>query len=146
MAVQRSKVDERIFRTAPLLRSSRLLQDLPVEYRWGVMRRHPYYVQLWEPGLNHLNGVCVDVPSKAIGKAAVLILQGIGFTGKPVPPNFEPVQQGQRFENGVVVGGAQTKTETEIGVSARGLGFRHGMTAEVNSARMQGTRAEIRGS
>ena len=107
MAVQRSKVDERIFRTAPLLRSSRLLQDLPVEYRWEVMRRHPYYLQLWEPARDHRNGVYVDLPSKAFGNDAVLILQGIGFTGEPVPPSFgaealKMDQLSQAWRNGAI--------------------------------------------
>lgn len=70
----------------PLIRPSETLHDLPVEYRWEVTRRHPYYLQFWKPARDYRHGVSKEPHELAFGKMAVLILQGIGFTGDPLPP------------------------------------------------------------
>lgn len=63
------------------------LHDFPVEVRWEVTRRHPYYLSLWEEVKRYRRGQPDDPPErKMFGYAATLVLGAIGVTGEPVSP------------------------------------------------------------
>lgn len=64
------------------------LHDLPVEIRWEVSRRHPYYLMLWEEARRYRRGVQPgDPPGRAAaGYAATLALGALGVVGEPVDP------------------------------------------------------------
>lgn len=63
------------------------LHDFPVEVRWEVTRRHPYYLTLWEEVKRYRRGQPDDPPERKLyGYAATLVLGAIGVSGEPVSP------------------------------------------------------------
>jgi hypothetical protein len=73
------------------------LHDYPVQVRWEVTRRHPYYLLFWEEALRYRREAPGDRSDRTIlGHAAVLMLGSIGVTGEPVGPEtgFEELIEG----------------------------------------------------
>lgn len=68
-------------------RDHRLLMELPVALRWEVTRRHPYYLQFWELAHRHHHSPSSDRDQCNLETSATLILQAIGVSGDPPPPN-----------------------------------------------------------
>lgn len=63
------------------------LHDFPIEFRWEITRRHPYYLTFWEEVRRYRQGQPDDPPErKLFGLAALVILSAIGVTGEPVSP------------------------------------------------------------
>lgn len=70
------------------------LHDFPVQYRWEVSRRHPYYLVFWQDALAYRQGRPSDAEGQTLlRQAAMLILGAIGITGEPVDPStgFEEI-------------------------------------------------------
>lgn len=67
------------------------LHDLPIQVRWEVTRRHPYYLVFWQEALRYRREASsVDHSDRTLlGLAAVLMLGSIGVTGEPVGPETE---------------------------------------------------------
>lgn len=91
-----------------VLRPSGQLHDYPIEIRWEVTRRHPYYQALWKEALRYRQDHAEDTPErKLLGYAATLSLAGIGVNGEPMDPALpssalnEPSQD-QAFLSGSV--------------------------------------------
>jgi hypothetical protein len=80
-----------------LLRPPHVLHDLPVEYRWEFTRRHPYYLSNWNFAHRYHVGGLKDPLEIQLGKAAVIMLLGIGVTADPPAPSagVEALQIGQ---------------------------------------------------
>jgi hypothetical protein len=72
-----------------LLRPPGSLEELPIDYRWQVTRRHPYYLQYWQRAHEHRAGMTVDPVDRQIGEIATLILLSIGVSGDPPPPDSQ---------------------------------------------------------
>lgn len=63
------------------------LHDLPFDLRWEVTRRHPYYLGLWEVARLYRDHFQDLPPDRQVAAyAAMLVLVGIGVTGRPVDP------------------------------------------------------------
>lgn len=69
-----------------VLRPPRVLNELPLQYRWEFTRRHPYYLQFWQPALAYRTGKLAEPQEREFGKLANQILLGLGFTGNPLDP------------------------------------------------------------
>ena len=71
-------------------RPSGQLHDYPVEVRWEVSRRHPYYLVFWNDALLYRQSEPDDQsPQALIRHAATIILSAIGVTGEPVAPETD---------------------------------------------------------
>jgi hypothetical protein len=79
-----------------LLRPTQTLQQLPLEFRWEVTRRHPYYQLFWQNAHRFRAEELNDPKDHVIGQMAVTILMRIGVTGDPPPPtaSWESLQSG----------------------------------------------------
>lgn len=63
------------------------LRSLPIELRWEVTRRHPYYLAWWSPAREFHEGAPVEQPAQLpLRQAAVAILGAIGVSGPPISP------------------------------------------------------------
>ena len=63
------------------------LHDLPVDMRWEVTRRHPYYLTFWEDAASYHRSEH-GIPEPVLpGYIAFILLGGIGVTGVPMPPS-----------------------------------------------------------
>jgi hypothetical protein len=84
------------------------LHDYPIDVRWEVSRRHPYYLGFWELASHHHQNKLGDHPLDAWrGKLAVVMLQAIGVSGEPISPDTgaEKLTEGDhdpRFLTGTV--------------------------------------------
>jgi hypothetical protein len=67
-------------------RPSILLMDLPVNLRWEVTRRHPYYLRFWHLAHQHHQQPATDPQQRALEESAVLVLRAIGVSDDPPPP------------------------------------------------------------
>jgi hypothetical protein len=68
-------------------RPSTQLHDYPIDVRWEVSRRHPYYLQFWELAALYRQNKLVGHPVEEwLGKLAVIMLQAIGVQGEPISP------------------------------------------------------------
>ena len=90
-----------------VLRPHSILLDLPVAYRWEVTRRHPYYLNNWQPAHRRYAEPSTEPQQRALEEAAVLILLGLGVSGDPPPPGSGPESLGagglgQAWESGAV--------------------------------------------
>src|SRR3954470_6293930 len=66
------------------------LHDYPIEVRWEVTRRHPYYLVFWNEALLYRQGTPGDESAQALLRhAAAMMLGSIGVTGEPVDPGTE---------------------------------------------------------
>jgi hypothetical protein len=90
-----------------LFRPPQSLLDLPVEYRWEVVRRHPYYLAHWSWG--HRRYACGPMSDLegVLAESAVVVLLNIGVSDDPPPPgtSFQELRGGQlgaAWENGAV--------------------------------------------
>jgi len=64
------------------------LHNFPIEIRWEVTRRHPYYLAFWEEVQRYRQDRPDDTSErKLFGFAATLALGAIGVTGMPVSPS-----------------------------------------------------------
>jgi hypothetical protein len=62
------------------------LHDYPVDVRWEVTRRYPYYLALWERASDYRQGRADTSEQGLFAHAASLVLGGIGVTGVPIDP------------------------------------------------------------
>jgi DNA-binding Lrp family transcriptional regulator len=67
-------------------RPSTLLMELPVNSRWEVTRRHPYYLRFWYLAHQYHQQPATDPQQQSWEESAVLVLQAIGVSGDPPPP------------------------------------------------------------
>src|SRR5262245_60990023 len=64
------------------------LQDFPLEIRWEVTRRHPYYLVFWSEASHYWKNELGDNPAqKLLRHASALMLLSIGVTAEPVAPS-----------------------------------------------------------
>ena len=72
------------------------LRSLPIQYRWEVARRHPYYQSLWLLAQAHYRNepVSREVDSMFY-QMAVAILAAIGVSGDPPDPGTEFADLGE---------------------------------------------------
>src|SRR5262245_41789605 len=64
------------------------LHDLPLDVRWEVTRRHPYYQIFWRDALRYRQNERGDHEvQRLLRYAAVLMVGSIGVTGEPVDPS-----------------------------------------------------------
>lgn len=83
------------------------LMDLPVNLRWEVSRRHPYYLRFWHQARQLHRQPASDPQQRALEQTAVLLLQVIGVSGDPPSPAAGTQDLGTRslsrgWQNGVV--------------------------------------------
>jgi hypothetical protein len=73
------------------------LHDYPVQVRWEVTRRHPYYLMFWSNAALYHQNLLGDTPAqRVLRQVASLMLGAIGVIGEPVSPatNFEELCDG----------------------------------------------------
>jgi hypothetical protein len=69
-----------------LARPLQSLQELPLEFRWEVTRRHPYYLLFRESAQRNYDGNPADPLRASLGLIASEVLLAIGISGNPPPP------------------------------------------------------------
>jgi len=85
MVVQKSDSEDHPLDIIP--RPPGQLHDFPIDIRWEVTRRHPYYLAFWEEVRRYRQGQLGDSPEHMLfGYAAALVLGAIGVSGEPVDP------------------------------------------------------------
>ena len=60
-----------------LIRPLEVVKQLPVEFRWEFTRRHPYYLQFWQPAREFHEQPSTDKEIRALQEAASLILVAV---------------------------------------------------------------------
>jgi hypothetical protein len=66
------------------------LHDYPIDVRWELTRRHPYYLHFWNMALRYRrNELKDDSIAEWVGKLAVVMLQTIGIHGEPISPESD---------------------------------------------------------
>jgi hypothetical protein len=66
------------------------LHDYPIDVRWEVSRRHPYYLGFWELASRYWRNELSDHSGDEwLGKLAAVMLQTIGIHGEPISPNSD---------------------------------------------------------
>ncbi|MCH8044526.1 MAG: hypothetical protein IID44_12490 [Planctomycetes bacterium] len=94
------------------------LHDFPMEYRWEVTRRHPYYLVFWcEARLYHQREMGSDPEQGFLRHAAMLMLGLIGVNGEPVSPgtSFEDLG-GCKIDPAFLSGAVQPMTLQAVSV------------------------------
>jgi hypothetical protein len=71
----------------PFYRSSQALLRLPLEFRWEVTRRHPYYLHFWQAA--RTPPPPADPQARLLNQGAKMLLRAIGFTGQPIDPALD---------------------------------------------------------
>jgi hypothetical protein len=75
------------------------LYDYPIDVRWEVTRRHPYYQVFWREAKLYCSDQAGDEPARAqLRYAAFLILGAIGVAGEPLDPG---TSTGELMANGI---------------------------------------------
>ena len=64
-----------------------IVKQLPVEFRWEFTRRHPYYLQFWQPAREFLEQPSTDEATRALQEAASLILAAVNVAENELPPD-----------------------------------------------------------
>lgn len=64
-----------------------VVNQLPVGFRWEFTRRHPYYLQFWQPARELREQPCTDEAIRALQEAASLILTAVNVAENESPPN-----------------------------------------------------------
>ena len=63
------------------------LHDYPIDVRWEVTRRHPYYLTFWSEARKYRLDEPVDHQAQALLRlAAAMVLGSIGVSGEPISP------------------------------------------------------------
>jgi len=94
------------------------LHDFPMEYRWEVTRRHPYYLVFWcEARLYHQREMGSGPEQGFLRHAAMLMLGLIGVNGEPVSPgtSFEDLG-GCKIDPAFLSGAVQPMTLRAVSV------------------------------
>ncbi len=78
-----------------VFRHSQVLMRLPLQFRWEVTRRHPYFLHFWRAA--RTSALAVDPRVRRMNEAARMLLLAIGFTGEPIDPalDFENLDEQQ---------------------------------------------------
>lgn len=64
-----------------------VVKQLPVEFRWEFTRRHPYYLQFWQPAREFHEQPSTDEAIRALQEAALLILVAVNVAKNFSPPD-----------------------------------------------------------
>src|ERR1019366_524699 len=67
-------------------RPTSVLMNLPIEIRWEVTRRHPYYLRFWQLAQKYHRQPSDDEQERRFEESARLILLAIGVSGCPPEP------------------------------------------------------------
>ena len=70
-----------------LIRPMEVVKQLPVEFRWEFTRRHPYYLQFWQPAREFHEQPSTDAAILALQEVASLILTAINVAENVSPPD-----------------------------------------------------------
>jgi hypothetical protein len=73
------------------------LRDYPIDLRWELTRRHPYYLLFWETASRYRRNELSDHPgAEWVGMLAAVMLGMIGVHGEPISPasNAEALREG----------------------------------------------------
>ena len=70
-----------------LIRPMEVVKQLPVEFRWEFTRRHPYYLQFWQPAREFHEQPSTDEAIRALQEAASLILSAVNVAENESPPD-----------------------------------------------------------
>lgn len=70
-----------------LIRPREVVKQLPVEFRWEFTRRHPYYLQFWQPAREFHEQPSTDETTRALQEAASLILAAVNVAQNVSPPD-----------------------------------------------------------
>lgn len=68
-----------------LIRPMEVVKQLPVEFRWEFTRRHPYYLQFWQPAREFHEQPSTDEEIRALQEAASLILTAVNVAENESP-------------------------------------------------------------
>jgi hypothetical protein len=95
-------------------RSHTHLMNYPVEFRWELTRRHPYYIALWKDVRSYYQDPTEgDIQLQLYRKGASLLLGAIGVFGQPVAPET-PFKQLAGEDPSFLVGSLQPVTFRSI--------------------------------
>ena len=64
-----------------------VVKQLPVEFRWEFTRRHPYYLQFWQPAREFHEQPSTDEAIHALQEAASVILVAVNVAQNVSPPD-----------------------------------------------------------
>ncbi len=64
-----------------------VVKQLPVQYRWEFTRRHPYYLQFWQPAREFREHPSTDEVIRGSQEAASLILTAVNVAENVSPPD-----------------------------------------------------------
>ena len=64
-----------------------VVKQLPLEFRWEFTRRHPYYLQFWQPARELHEQPSTDEAIRALQEAASLILAAVNVAENESPPD-----------------------------------------------------------
>ena len=70
-----------------LIRPMEVVKQLPVGFRWEFTRRHPYYLQFWQPAREFREQPSADEATRALQEAASLILTLVNVVENVSPPD-----------------------------------------------------------
>jgi len=88
-------------------RSPFQLRSLPIEFRWEVTRRHPYYQAWWILAKRHHEDAALECkPEPVFRQLAVTVLGAIGVTGPFVDPKTSFSELGSERLNAAWLSGA----------------------------------------
>lgn len=88
-------------------RPSFQLRSLPIQIRWEVTRRHPYYQAWWNFARRHYqNSVLESKYEVSLRQLAVYVLAKIGVSGTPIDPKTEFTELGAEELNVAWLSGA----------------------------------------
>jgi len=89
------------------VRQSRVLNAMPIEYRWEFTRRHPTYLSCWQKAHQFYLRTNPDPLEQKLAEAAMMMLLQLGVSTDPPPPFTSPEalqigELGQKWEAGAI--------------------------------------------